>query len=127
MAGNIGFEQNPSVTTTDATEAELSRVEVGENNTAFLDISIVARRRSDGASACFRKTGCVKRGTGNAEIVGSLINLEPNQKDLAAILGGWAFFVSVDGHDLVYSVKGANGSTIDWFWFGPTVGMVQGS
>lgn len=119
----MGFYSNGiegSDTTTNATPTELARRTIDENVSAVATVAIGAVS-TGGVHASWSITANIKRDTGNVSVLGSVTNLLTPGKDIGALL--WDVDLDVDGADLVLTVTGATGVTIDWAGFGPISGV----
>jgi hypothetical protein len=88
----------------------------------ILESYTIGMRRSDGSCYGARRTGYVKRaGSGSVQIVGAIQKLAGDQRDNA--LNVCDVIISVDGNDLVVSVQGLSGDTIDWYTKGTLDGF----
>ena len=105
------------VTTTDATPAELFRRALAPLTAYTALVHLVGVDRGNGNVRYLRATLAAKRLGGGAILVndvgGQPYRLLADHRDGSA--GTWAIAPSVAGNDVVITVTGAAGRTIDWF------------
>jgi len=83
-----------------------------QNTTAKITLSVMCRDLDRGDSAGWEKKFIVKRGVGNAETVGEIIDSMPYQFD--ASLKYASVGVSTNGSSISIDINGIDQMTLDW-------------
>lgn len=111
-----------SITTTDATPTLLTTISIALNTTAVLDITVVARRTggvsgTTGDSAGYIVSTIVKNIAGTTSIVAqTLLSIGEDQ-------AAWDAVVSASGANILVTVTGAAGNTVNWIFYGSSRGV----
>lgn len=108
---------NTQIETTDATPAELWRYTTDLKTGYDIVARLIAVDRGNGAVRKQSIDATVTRIGTSPSLVGrtdSAPHVTSGQRGTDAGIGGWALNPSFDGTDLVLSVVGAAGRTIDW-------------
>lgn len=110
---SVEFTAIPAVvsTTTDATPLAITLWEVPGSAVVTANLSLAAIA-ADGTAWGAQVTACYKRvGNANAQAVG-VNTILLNQRDLGAAL--WTAVLSLSGNNIIVTVTGQAGVTIDW-------------
>lgn len=119
--GSPTFNDSPDFTTTDNGTYARDVWYIDEDSTGIINIEAIAVAE-DGTSAYWNLTLMIKRvGTGDATIVGSIVNTVSPIKNTGALL--WTFTISMTDDYVQPVVHGASGTTIYWYWQGNTAGL----
>ena len=111
------------VQTTDATPAEVVRLTL-ERQTGYTgQVSIIGVDGGNGAVRVIRASFAVKRLNAGALSVGAPVVIASHADSGAT---AWAINQSVAGNDVVVSVTGAAGRTIDWYCNGQIMSFAPG-
>lgn len=108
-----GIEFNATVSTADATNTAIQRVNVPVDRSAYIETIVVGRRNgglagSPGDSAYYKLEGLFKNSGGTLSLVGSVI--QSGAEDQAA----WNAAYSIQGSDVLVAVTGAANNDITW-------------
>lgn len=99
--------------TTDATPTAILTAQMPPNSTAVVMLTITARNPSNGDSKSWARAIPLKRGTGNAQILGAQGDMLPTAQDSGA--SSWALQLATVGDNVQMNVVGVAGVTIDWY------------
>jgi hypothetical protein len=99
------------VRTTDATPTEIYRVTLAPQTGYAGEVTVIGVDGANGAVKVLRASFAFKRLNAGAMNVGAPV-VVAQHADAAAT--GWGIAPSVSGNDIVLSVTGASGRTIDW-------------
>ena len=107
--------------TTDGDDHDVSVVEIPEDTSITFDVVVMAKSLS-GVHATWRQQATFRRnGSGNAAVVGAVLNIISAQKELGALL--WDADIVVADNTLKVRIKGATSVDVGWLLYG-TWGLV---
>jgi len=99
--------------TTNGIQANMSGYTLLNNTSGHFRSRVVGRNDSNGDSKVFDIVAAVKRHNGgDAQIVGSPINLITAQGDTSTLL--WSANITASGTSIRVSVTGADATTVEW-------------
>lgn len=101
------------VATSDSTPTKLAGWIPADNTSEIVDLMVVARRKSGGGtngdSAVYRRTFCVRRTDGVTTVLGS-----PVDNGTVESVAGWDIQITVSSPELIINAVGAAATVVNW-------------
>lgn len=98
----------------DAVPTTIVSIPLPENSSGTIRIEGLARRPSNGYTKSWSQSFVCKRGTGDAAIVGNLVNVIPVAGDLLSTLS-WDIVLDVEDSNVLIQVKGQTSATVAFY------------
>ena len=109
FAGSV-VQSQATVQTTNNTVTTAATLALADNTVYLLQATIVGRRSDAAGRAAYVRNACVYREAAGAATLEGTVDTALTRESTAA----WDATISVSGNDVLITVKGATGATVNW-------------
>ena len=109
FAGSV-VQSQATVQTTNNTVTTAATLALADNTVYLLQATIVGRRSDAAGRAAYVRNACVYREAAGAATLEGMVDTALTRESTAT----WDATISVSGNDVLITVKGATGATVNW-------------